>query len=93
MFKPIRLQKKPDALGYYGQQQVVLHEKCVLLIGIPARIGCESSEVTRRVSFEVAQNVKDVCFTIEIAHERVFAYRVNIDIPARKSQPRSGDRL
>ena len=33
----------------------------------------------------------DVCFTVEIVQERVFAYRVNIDIAALKSQPRSGD--
>ena len=32
-------------------------------------------------------------FTSEIVHERVFAYRVNIDIAALESQPRSGDRL
>ena len=64
MFKPIRLQKKPDALGYYGQQQVVLHEKCVFLIRIPARIGCEFL-VNRRVSFGVAQNVRGCLFYLE----------------------------
>ncbi len=35
----------------------------------------------------------DICFTSEIVRERVFAYRVNIDIAALKSQPSSGDRL